>query len=159
MVEIIDYDKKYAEEIDKLDQEYWGICETSKVSDEIRNQDIVKLAKLENHVVGIIHFKPIGDLVDAYHLLVKSEKQGQGIGSLLMEEALKEVLKKGFKTVIAHTVEFEGKINAKKILEVNGFQELYKVKNYWEALYPGSYCKQCNSYQCHCGVVVYQKNL
>ncbi|MCI8545293.1 MAG: GNAT family N-acetyltransferase [Bacilli bacterium] len=159
MVTIINYDRKYAEEIDKLDQEYWGICETTNVSDEIRDQDIVKLAKLEDYIVGIIHFKPIGDLIDAYHLLVKPENQGQGIGNLLMKEALKETLKNDFKTVIAHAVEFEGNINAKKILETNGFQELYRVKNYWESLYPGSYCKQCNSYQCHCGVVVYRKNL
>lgn len=72
---------------------------------------------------------------------------------------MNKIKEKNFKTIIAHAVEHEGVINAERLLKRFDFKELYRVKNYWESLYPGSYCKQCDSRKCHCNVVVYQKNL
>ena len=41
----------------------------------------------------------------------------------------------------------------------NLFRELYRINNYWNSLYPGEYCKQCGSNNCHCGVIVFLKRL
>lgn len=60
MLNIIDYIDKYADEINNLDEEYWGICETDKVSAEIKKGDIVKIALIDDTVVGLLHFKTIG---------------------------------------------------------------------------------------------------
>lgn len=159
MVEIIDYVDKYADAINNLDEEYWGICETDKASAEIKKGDIVKIALIGDTVVGLLHFKAIGNLIDCYHILVRDEYQHQGIATDLMQKALNDISKKNFITLIAHAVEHEGNVNARRLLENFGFSEIYSVKDYWNSLYSGEYCKQCDSYNCHCGVVVYIKDL
>lgn len=159
MVKIIDYTSSLANAIDDLDESYWGVCETEKVSLDIKANDIVKIALDKDKVVGMLHFKIIGDLVDAYHILVDEEYQHQGIATKLMREAFKEIEKLNVKTIIAHAVIHDGKINAKKLLENFGFKEIYQVENYWDALSPNTYCKQCNSNKCHCGVAVYLKKV
>lgn len=121
MFEIIDYNKEYDFQIDSLDEEYWGTCETDKVSKEIKENDIVKVALVNDKVIGFLHFKPIGDLVDCYHILVKEDYQKNGVATKLMESALVEVKNRSLKTLIAHAVEHEGKVNAKKLLEKFGF--------------------------------------
>ena len=158
MLEIIDYNKCYADEVDKLDIEYWGKCESTNVSEDIKQNDIVKLALIDNKLVGLLHFKPIGNLLDCYHVLVDNNFQRQGIASSLMSEALKEAENRKFKTLIAHAVEHDGKVNARKLLEKFGFIEVYSVNNYWDSLYPNEFCKQCGNNSCHCGVVVFMKN-
>lgn len=159
MLNIIDYIDKYADEINNLDEEYWGICETDKVSAEIKKGDIVKIALIDDTVVGLLHFKTIGNLIDCYHILVKGGYQHQGIATKLMQKALDDISKQHFKTLVAHAVEHDGVINAQQLLENFGFTEFYRVDNYWESLYPGAYCKQCDNCHCHCGVVVYIKKL
>lgn len=157
----VDYDKKYNEGIDLLDESYWGDFDTIKpsVSSIIKENDIVKLAVIDDKVIGLLHFKPIGDLIDCYHILVSEKYQKQGIASKLFEEAMIEIELGNFSTLIAHAVEHNGKVNAKNLLEKFGFKEIYKVKDYWKSLYPNDFCKKCNSNDCHCGVVVFLKNM
>ena len=159
MFQIMDYNSKFDLQIDALDESYWGICETDKASVEIKNNDIVKLAVKDNCVLGLLHFKPIGDLIDCYHIIVDPRYQHQGIASQLMAEGLKAAKDRGMKTVVAHAVEHDGIVNAKKLLEKFDFQEMYSVKDYWNSLEPGEYCKQCGNYHCHCGVVVFVKKI
>lgn len=106
-----------------------------------------------------MHFKPIGDLLDCYHILVADSYQRKGVATKLFEEDLVEVKKRHFKTLIAHAVEHDGQVNAFSLLKKVGFTEIYRVSNYWEALEPGEYCKQCQSNCCHCGVVVFMKTI
>lgn len=159
MLKIVNYINNYDSQLDALDEAYWGICETEKVSSEIKERDIVKIAIYDNVVVGFLHFKQIGDLIDCYHILIDNSYQRQGIATRLMQEALFEAEKRNIKTLIAHAVEHDGYVNARKLLEKFGFKEMYRVKGYWNSLYPNEYCKQCDSNSCHCGVVVYLKNL
>lgn len=159
MLEIIDYNSNYSSQIDKLDENYWGICETDKASSDIKENDIVKIALINGVVVGLLHFKQIGNLIDCYHILVDNNYQKQGIATSLMQEALTEVDKRNIKTLIAHAVEHDGIVNSKRLLEKFGFKEIYNVENYWNSLYPGEYCKQCDNNNCHCGVVVFLKHL
>lgn len=159
MLEIIDYNSNYSLQVDTLDEKYWGVCETDKASFEIKQNDIVKIALMNNVVVGLLHFKQIGDLIDCYHILVDDNYQNQKIATRLMEEALTEVDRRNVKTLVAHAVEYDGIVNARKLLEKFGFQEIYSVTNYWNSLYPNEYCKQCGNNNCHCGVVVFLKTL
>lgn len=159
VLEIIDYNSNYSLQVDTLDEKYWGVCETEKASSEIKQNDIVKIALMDNVVVGLLHFKQIGNLIDCYHILVDDNYQNQKIATRLMEKALTEVDRRNVKTLIAHAVEHDGVINAQQLLENFGFTEFYRVDNYWESLYPGAYCKQCDNCHCHCGVVVYIKKL
>lgn len=159
MLEIIDYNSNYSLQVDTLDEKYWGVCETAKVSSDIKQNDIVKIALMDNIVVGLLHFKQIGDLIDCYHILVDSNYQHRGIATRLMKEALTEVDRRKVKILVAHAVEHDGIVNARKLLEKFGFKEIYSVANYWNSLYPNEYCKQCGNNDCHCGVIVFLKNL
>lgn len=159
MFEVIDYNKNYSEQIDLLDENYWGKCETEKVSEDIKENDIVKVALIDNKVIGLLHFKQIGDLIDCYHILVADEYQKQGVATKLMQEAILEIKSRNVRTLIAHAVIHDGAINASKLLKKFGFNEIYRVNNYWDSLYPGEYCKQCGNNNCHCGVVVFIKNI
>lgn len=76
-----------------------------------------------------------------------------------MQEALIEIDKRNIKTLIAHAVEHDGIVNARRLLEKFGFKEIYNVENYWNSLEPGEYCKQCGNNNCHCGVVVFLKHI
>lgn len=159
MLKIINYIDQYATQVNELDEEYWGKCETATVTEEIKKNDIAKIALIDDTVVGLLHFKQIGDLIDCYHVLVKNQYQRQGIATALMKHALNEVGNRSVKTLIAHAVEHDGIINAQRILEKFQFRQIYKVTNYWNSLYPNEYCKQCDSNVCHCGVVVFIKEL
>lgn len=158
-IKIIDYIETYATQFDALDYSYWGNSEEGEASGEIDDKSIVKLAIKDDKVIGLLHFKIIGDSVNAYHVLVDHQFYQQGIATALMEEGLKEISKYNIHTMIAHAVEHDGQVNAEKLLKHFGFQESYRVKEYWDALYPGSYCKQCGNNHCHCGVVVYIKQI
>lgn len=159
MFKIINYIDAYATQVNNLDEKYWGICETNKVSEEIKKNDIAKIALKDDTVIGLLHFKQIGDLIDCYHILVDDEYQHKGIATKLMESAINEVMNRNVKTLIAHAVEHDGVVNAQRLLEKFNFKKIYKVNNYWNSLYPNEYCKQCNSNECHCGVVVFIKEL
>lgn len=159
MYEIKDYNSKYSSQVDDLDKEYWGECETDKVSNDIKENDIVKIAVIDDKVIGFLHFKQIGDFIDCYHVLILEKYRNKGIATKMMEIAITEAKKKNIKTLIVHAVEQDGVVNARMMLEKCGFKEIYSVKNYWESIYPGEYCKQCDSNKCHCGVVVFIKYL
>ena len=47
-------------------------------------------ALIDNKVVGILHFKQLGDLIDCYHILVEGKYQKLGIGSALLGCVIKE---------------------------------------------------------------------
>lgn len=160
MLKIIDYELKYSKAIDELDYSYWANSETDgSSSSEIKDGDIVKIALLDEKVVGLLHIRLIGDLADFYHILVLKEHWKLGIGTKLMQSALDKLYNMNIKTMIASAVEFEGHVNSEKLLRKFGFEEMYRVKNYWNSLYPGHYCEQCGNNNCHCGVVVFLKKL
>lgn len=80
MIKVIDYNKKYAKQVDIFDQNYWGVNEGETPSDEIEAHNIVKLALDKDKVVGIIYFKLIGNLIGFHQILGENSYQNQGIG-------------------------------------------------------------------------------
>ena len=158
-MEIVKYSTKYNDAINQLDLDYWGPCGTDKASDEMQKGDIIRLALEDGELIGLLHFKPIGDLLDCYHILVADSYQRKGVATKLFEDAFLEIRDRNFKSLVAHAVEHEGKVNALPLLQKFGFLEIYRVTNYWSVLEPLAYCKQCQSNHCHCGVVVFLKKM
>ena len=117
------------------------------------------MAFFDNELIGFLHFKQIGDLIDCSNVLVKEKYRNHNVATKLMSEAFLETNKRNIKILVAHAVEHDGVVNAKRLLEKFSFEEIYNVKNYWRSLYPGEFCKQCKSNDCHCGVVVYLKRI
>jgi len=158
-MEIIDYNEHYALKLNKLDSNYWGYNKKDNISDKITSQDIMKLAIIDDKVIGMLDLKIIENLADLNQILIEEKYQKQGVGTKLMEKSIQELKKKNIETMIAHAVECNGNINSKKLLKNFGFKELSRVQNYWNSVYPNHYCKQCDSKNCYCGVVVYMKEM
>lgn len=161
MIKYIDYKESFLKEMDMLDDSYWGLEENESIKDEIDKNSIIKVAlNEEDKVVGFIHAQKIGDLLEIHNLLVKEEFQKMGIGSHLLKDILEIGKNLEMKNSIANAVAIKGEhINSEKLLLNFGYQPIYRVNHYWDAIYPGYYCRQCNSNECICANVVFLKKI
>ena len=159
MVKIIDYDEKFLNQIEILDGDYWGRNSQEKYGDTINEHSLIKLAIEDNKLIGLIHCQIIGDLLDIYHLLIQQDYQKRGIGTLLMNAIMEEVDKRNIQNSIANAVITKGEhMNAEKILLHFGYQEMYRVNDYWHSLEPDIYCSACKSNNCKCGSAFFLKH-
>ena len=60
-VELIDYEEKYADIINKIEEEQWGKWSTGDIRDTIEKNTHIKLAKAGEKIVGIGYGKRVGD--------------------------------------------------------------------------------------------------
>lgn len=156
----VPYEEKYLEEMDYIEDAYWSLEEDESINDEIDDNSIIEVALDDNHVVGFLHAQVIGDQLEIHNILVKDEYQKKGIATHLMEDILKKTDDLGIKTSIANAVAIRGEhINSEKLLKKFGYKEIYRVEGYWDAIYPGYYCRQCDSKKCCCSNVVFLKNM
>lgn len=161
MISYVDYKEKYLQEMDQLEDNFWGLEEQESIQDEIDKNSLIRVAlNEENRVVGFIHAQVIGDLLEIHNILIKENYQKRGIGSHLLKEILEQGKMLGMKNSIANAVVIKGEyINSEKLLLNFGYKPIYRVNDYWEAIYPGYYCKQCDSNPCYCDNVVFLKSM
>ncbi len=161
MISYVDYNEKYLNEMDRLEARFWGLEYQESILDEIDKNSMIRVALNEqNCVVGFIHAQVIGDLLEIHNILVREDEQKKGIGWHLLKEMLEKGQNLGIKNSIANAVVIKGEyINSEKLLLNFGYKPIYRVNGYWEAIYPGYYCKQCDSKPCYCDNVVFLKNL
>lgn len=156
----VNYDEKYLKEMDEMEDNYWGLEDDESIKDEIDNNSIIEVALLDNHVVGFLHAQVLGDQLEIHNVLVKEEYQKCGIATHLMEDMLKSASDLKMKTSIANAVAIRGeRINSLPLLKKFGYEEIYRVERYWDAIYPGYYCRQCDSRKCYCSNVVFLKRM
>ncbi len=58
---LIDYEEKYADIINKIEQEQWGKRCTGDICDEIGIHTRIKLAKVDEEIAGIAYGKRVED--------------------------------------------------------------------------------------------------
>ena len=154
----VKYDERYLREMDEIEDAYWGLEDGESIKDEIDDNSIIEVALDDNHVVGFLHAQVIGDAMEIHNVLVKDEYQKKGIATRLMENVLKEAYSLNIKTSIANAVAIRGRhINSEKLLKKFGYKDIYRIEGYWDAIYPGYYCRQCDSKKCYCSNVVFLK--
>lgn len=146
--------------MDELEDAYWSLETGESINDEIDNNSIIEVAIDNNHVVAFLHAQIIGDQLEIHNVLVKDEYQRRGIATHLMEDILNKAIDLKIKTSIANAVAIRGDIiNSEALLKAFGYEEIYRVEGYWDAIYPGYYCRQCDSKKCYCSNVVFLKRM
>ncbi len=60
-IKLIDYEEKYADVINKIEEEQWGKWCTGDIRDEIGTNTVIKLAQTEKDIAGIAYGKRVGD--------------------------------------------------------------------------------------------------
>lgn len=159
-IKYVSYDEKYLSEMDEIEDAYWSLEVGESIKDEIDNNSIIEVALDNNHVVAFLHAQIIGDQLEIHNVLVKDEYQRRGIATHLMEDILSKAVSLKIKTSIANAVAIRGDIiNSEALLKAFGYEEIYRVEGYWDAIYPGYYCRQCDSKKCYCSNVVFLKRM
>lgn len=159
-IRYVPYEEKYLGEMDILEDNYWGLEDGESLADEIDDNSIIEVALDGDKVVGLLQVQILGDLMEIHNILVDDKYQRMGIATRLMEDMMKKAEDLGIKNAIANAVLVRGEhINSEKLLLNNGFEEMYRVQGYWDAIYPGYYCRQCDLRKCHCGNVVFLKRM
>ncbi|WP_099190798.1 GNAT family N-acetyltransferase [Tepidibacter mesophilus] len=113
-IEIIEYDKKYKDEYIDLNMKWlleYGLLEEKdeiiiqNVEREILNKNgKVYLLKKDEKIIGTVALKSSSsDTVEILKLAVDKNFKGLGLGSKLMEKAIKESYELGYKNIVLYT--------------------------------------------------------
>lgn len=155
-ITIVDYDEKYADAIDKIEDDIW---EVSGARNEYLDGKVFKIALKDEEVIGVLYGKHIGDMFHLDVIAIKPEYQKQGIGSTLMEEILFYIKEKNTKNIVATVVYSNNKMNAKGLMNKYNFKELFRIKGYWGTIDDTIKCKICGNKPCQCTCVIFLKEI
>ncbi|WFD11331.1 GNAT family N-acetyltransferase [Tepidibacter hydrothermalis] len=114
IIEIIEYDRKYKDEYIKLNMRWLLEFDLLEEKDEVMIQNVereildkngkVYLLKKDEKIIGTVALKPSShNTVEILKLAVDSDFKGLGLGSKLMEKAIKESYELGYKNIVLYT--------------------------------------------------------
>lgn len=158
-IELIDYEIKYTDTINKIEEEQWGIWGSGDIRDEITKHTHIKLAKLNNDIVGIGYGKRVGDAFYIQVIIVKPEYQNQHIGSIFMDYFIDYAKGLHLANIVCEGVLINNKINIENIMKKYDFKEVIRIKEYWGYRFPNDLCTECGCKPCKCTNVIYIKEL
>jgi len=108
----------------------WGI---SSFEYELEHKlTILKVAVLNNRIIGYVCIRTILDMTHALNLAVLPEFRRQGIGSMLFRDALQELKHSGAGANVVTLEVRESNIAAIKLYEKFGFNIIGKRINYYQ---------------------------
>ena len=84
-VSLIDYEEKYADTINEIEEQQWGRWCTGDIRDEITEHTHIKLAKFGENIVGVGYGKRVGDVFYIQVIVIKPQYQHIHIGSMFMD--------------------------------------------------------------------------
>lgn len=154
---LIDYEEKYANVMNKIEEEQWGSW--NNIKDEIGENTEVKLAQVNNEIVGFGYGKRIGDTFYIQVIIVKPKYQHEHIGSMFMEHFINYSKSLGLEKIVFEGVLANGTLNIEGIVKKYGFKELIRIKEYWGYKFPDVLCTECNLKPCKCTNVIFVKEL
>lgn len=159
IVELIDYEDKYADVLNKIEENQWGIWATGDIRDEITKYTHIKLAKIDNEIVGIGYGKQVGDAFYIQVIVIIPEYQHMHIGSLFMEYFISYATKLNLANIVCEGVLVNNHMNILNIMKKYEFKEVIRIKDYWGFRFPDDWCKECESKPCKCTNVIFVKNI
>jgi hypothetical protein len=94
-------------------------------------------------------------------VVIKDQYKKNGIGIDLLNDSLLLIEEKKVAIMIGFAWKSKEGVNAKRILEKNGFQELIEVKKFWndESLKENYSCPDCGNPPCVCSAIIFMKKL
>ena len=158
-VELIDYEEKYADIINKIEEEQWGKWSTGDIRDTIEKNTHIKLAKAGEKIVGIGYGKRVGDAFYIQVIVIKPEYQHKHIGSMFMDYFIDYSKKLKLANIVCEGVVVNDKMNLENLMKKYEFKEVIRIKDYWGYKYPDVWCKECNSKPCKCTNAIFIKNI
>lgn len=156
---LIDYEEKYANIINKIEEEQWGKWCTGDIRDEMEIHTHIKLAKINDEIAGIAYGKRVGDAFYIQVIVIKPKYQHNHIGSMFMEYFIDYSKKLQLKNIVCEGVLVNNKMNIENIMKKYNFKEVIRIKDYWGYRFPNVWCKECNSNPCKCTNVIFVKEL
>ena len=157
IVTLIDYEEKYADTINKIEEQQWG--GSGDIRYGITKHTCIKLAKINEDIAGVGYGKRIGDAFYIQVIVIKPEYQHIHIGSMFMDYFIDYAKSHELSNIVCEGVLTNNKMNAENLLKKYNFKEVIRVKEYWGYRYPESYCKECGCKPCKCTGVIFVKNI
>ena len=154
---LIDYEEKYADIMNKIEEEQWGSW--NNIKDEICQYTEIKLAQINNEIVGFGYGKRIGDTFYIQVIIVKPKYQHKHIGSMFMDYFINYSKSLGLGKIVFEGVLANGTLNIEGIVKKYEFKELIRIKEYWGNKFPDVLCTECNLKPCKCDNVIFAKEL
>ena len=158
-IELIDYEEKYADTINKIEEDQWGIWCSGDIRDEITPHTHIKLVQVNQEVAGIGYGKRVGDAFYIQVIVIKPEYQHQHLGSIFMDYFIEYANSLDLNNIICEGVLVNNHMNILNIMKKYDFEEILRIKDYWGYKYPEDWCKECESKPCKCTSVIFVKKL
>jgi hypothetical protein len=94
-------------------------------------------------------------------VVIKDQYKKKGIGIDLLNDSLLLIEEKKVAIMLGFAWKSKEGVNAKRILERNGFHELIEVKKFWnnESLKENYSCPDCGNPPCVCSAIVFLKKM
>ncbi len=92
-------------------------------------------------------------------VVIKDQFKKKGIGIDLLNDSLRLIEEKKVAIMLGFAWKSKKGVNAKRILERNGFHELIEVKKFWfdESLKENYSCPDCGNPPCGCSAIIFLK--
>ena len=158
-ITLIDYEDKYADIINEIEQQQWGVWCTGDVRDEITPNTHIKLAKVENEIAGVCYGKRVGDAFYIQVMVIRPEYQHQHIGSMFMNYFINYSKSLNLSNIVCEGVLVNNKMNIENLMKKYNFKEVIRIKEYWGYKFPDDWCKECRCKPCKCTNVIFIKEL
>ena len=112
--------------------------------------DELILPDLKNKKIGITKI-----------VVIKEQFKKKGIGIDLLNDSLRLIEEKKVAIMLGFAWKSKKGVNAKRILERNGFHELIEVKKFWfdESLKENYSCPDCGNPPCVCSAIIFLKKI
>lgn len=160
MLELINYNDKYFDEIDKEEKKYWGEWDNTSSALTNKEYDVFKIVLFDGLYAGHLYGKLIGDLFYFDVILIKEEFRNKKIGTFLLENLIIELKNNNCKNIIT-TAEYnkQGILLLEPLLTKLGFNKIIDINGFWGSMYPNVYCDECNSLPCKCKAAIFMKSI
>lgn len=158
-ISLIDYEEKYADIINEIEEEQWGKWCSGDIRDGITEYTHIKLAQADEQIVGVGYGKIVGDAFYIQVIVIKPKYQHMHIGSMFMDYFINYSKSHELSNIVCEGVLVNNKMNIENIMKKYNFKEVIRIKEYWGYRFPNDWCKECGRKPCKCTNVIFVKNI
>lgn len=181
-IEVLELNSDHLDEVVKIFNYHFGEGYLSKdqVCEYLNNSNAVSIVGyLENKILGVSiavvdslantskqllkdqnwflsKFNGSQKIALRKHMAVKPGYEGQGIGSLLVQESVKRLKNKSDNIITVVWKEGDGEI-MDRLMTKNGFEVAKTIKDYWkkDSIEHEYICPECKKIPCSCSAIIY----